>query len=143
MMVDALNMLWICVRKYGGVLEHPAKSFAWREHTELLKPSAGKEWSTSLYDDGWVCEIDQGNYGHPARKRTWLYAVGCDLPKLTWGEFMHNSNPRTGKPGKRETGCPTCPKAKIAILPRTAFRQILIDMARSVKQQPNLQVING
>jgi hypothetical protein len=28
--------------------------------------------------------VAQGNYGHRARKFTWLYAVGCDLPDLDW-----------------------------------------------------------
>lgn len=27
----------------------------------------------------------QGNYGHRARKMTWLYAVGVPLPELIWG----------------------------------------------------------
>ena len=29
--------------------------------------------------------VEQGHYGHPARKATWLYAVSCDPPELEWG----------------------------------------------------------
>jgi hypothetical protein len=29
-----------------------------------------------------VIEIDQAAYGHPARKRTWLYAFGVDTPLM-------------------------------------------------------------
>ena len=74
-----------CVRKYGGVLEHPAFSYAWNEFG-LLRPQTGGGWSRSLYDDGWVCQVSQGHYGHKAGKKTWLYAVDCDLPSLTWGD---------------------------------------------------------
>lgn len=34
---------------------------------------------------GWTCQVEQGHYGHRARKATWLYAVGVDLPTLKWG----------------------------------------------------------
>lgn len=29
--------------------------------------------------------MEQGNYGHRARKATWLYAHGTELPSLKWG----------------------------------------------------------
>ncbi len=71
------------VRRWGGVLEHPAWSTLWR-HCSLPTPSeegdlpgvAGNEWS--------VC-VDQSRWGHPAQKRTWLFFVGvrpADLPPL-------------------------------------------------------------
>lgn len=34
---------------------------------------------------GWVAAVEQGHYGHSARKATWLYAYGCDLPPLRYG----------------------------------------------------------
>ena len=34
---------------------------------------------------GWTCCIDQGHYGHPAAKATWLYAFGVSRPGLRWG----------------------------------------------------------
>lgn len=35
---------------------------------------------------GWVCCVEQGHYGHRARKATWLYAKGVELPELIWGK---------------------------------------------------------
>lgn len=72
------------VRKWGGVLEHPRASKAWRAFGLLHPPRRGG-WIVAD-EHGWTCCIEQGHYGHPARKATWLYAVGCPLPSLRWGE---------------------------------------------------------
>jgi hypothetical protein len=69
------------VRKWGGVLEHPAYSLAW-SHYSLPRPIRGT-WMRSFFDPGWVTEVSQSAYGHPARKRTWLYLVGEPFP-LNW-----------------------------------------------------------
>lgn len=58
------------VESFGGVLEHPASSYAWAAHE--LSPPIGIGWQRSALG-GWVCEVWQSAYGHPARKRTWLY----------------------------------------------------------------------
>lgn len=72
------------VRKYGGVLEHPAFSYAWARY-DLPKPLAGAGWMRGLHDEGWVCELSQAAYGHAARKLTWLYYVGEAEPiELRW-----------------------------------------------------------
>lgn len=70
------------LRKWGGILEHPAHSKAW-EHFGLTIP----RHSGWLYcgNREWVCEVSQGHYGHPARKLTWLYVVGPQPPELIWG----------------------------------------------------------
>lgn len=65
------------VRRYGGVLEHPAKSRVWAAHG-LIKPS-GAGWQMTI-DGGWVCEVWQSAYGHRANKATWLYCCGSPLP---------------------------------------------------------------
>jgi hypothetical protein len=59
------------VLRWGGVLEHPAGSNAWRKHG--LLPPVGVGWSAIGMNFGWVCEVWQSAYGHPARKRTWLF----------------------------------------------------------------------
>ena len=71
------------VRMWGGVLEHPADSIAWDWHG-LIKPSRSGGWSHAD-GHGWACCVEQGWYGHQAKKRTWLYAVRCELPSLRWG----------------------------------------------------------
>lgn len=72
------------VRKWGGVLEHPEASHAWR-HFGLNRPPRNGGWVVADWDGGWTCCIEQGAYGHRARKATWLYANGVDLPSLDWG----------------------------------------------------------
>ena len=70
------------VRRWGGVLEHPAKTRAWAAHA-LTKPSA-VGWQRND-DGGWVCEVWQSAYGHRANKATWLYAFGVESPPaLNW-----------------------------------------------------------
>lgn len=72
------------VRDHGGVLEHPAYTGAWPAHDLPAPPDRG--WSRELFGPGWVCQVEQAHYGHPARKRTWLYAVGPKAPPpMRWG----------------------------------------------------------
>lgn len=61
------------VRTYGGVLEHPQGTHAFR-HFRLPIPD-GKRWTPPDAFGGRSIYIDQGAYGHPAKKATWLYAV--------------------------------------------------------------------
>lgn len=69
------------VRRFGGVLEHPAHSLAWVAH-DLPEPLPGG-WTLSMYDGiGWVTEVAQVEWGHRAEKMTWLYFVGTDPPAL-------------------------------------------------------------
>jgi hypothetical protein len=70
------------VRRYGGVLEHPAWSIAWAAHGLTAPPARG--WNRDI-DGGWCCEVSQAAYGHRARKLTWLYYVGRNPPTaLDW-----------------------------------------------------------
>lgn len=70
------------VRRWGGVLEHPAWSLAWAAHDLTPPPAFG--WARTL-DGGWVCEVSQAAYGHRAPKATWLYYVGAlPPPPLNW-----------------------------------------------------------
>lgn len=72
------------VRRCGGVLEHPAYSAAWAAHG-LAKPPARGGWIPADFCGGWTCQVEQGRYGHKAKKATWLYAVRVALPTLRWG----------------------------------------------------------
>jgi hypothetical protein len=115
------------VRAFGGVLEHPAESIAWRTF-ELARPQAGT-WTRTFTDAGWVTEVQQGAYGHRARKRTWLYYVGANPTALDWStpapsatvSFMTNHGggnlPRLSKKEAKATP--------------PAFRDLLINLART------------
>lgn len=122
------------VRRFGGVLEHPAGSLAW-ERFALPKPNSTGGWTTSLLDGGASCYVEQGRYGLPMRKATWLYAYGVDLPQLRWGrridsergEFKWGSYLYKGAPNAAR---PRLPASIRAVTP-AAFRDVLIGMARS------------
>lgn len=73
------------VRRFGGILEHPRDSKAWAFYG-LAKPPRKGGWIKADECGGFTCSVEQGQYGHFARKGTWLYANGVDLPELRWGE---------------------------------------------------------
>lgn len=74
------------VRRFGGVLEHPAESLAWPAFG-LRTPHRPGGWLPTRCG-GWVCSIEQGMYGHRARKTTWLYVIGERPPELRWGRSV-------------------------------------------------------
>lgn len=80
------------VRIFGGVLEHPEGSHAWRWFNLTTPPRDGG-WIKADWLGGWACCVEQGWYGHRARKATWLYANGVDVPSMNWGsapgDFVH------------------------------------------------------
>jgi hypothetical protein len=58
------------------VLEHPRDSKAFARYG--LPEPVGRGWQPALVGASgiaWVCEVDQGWYGHLAQKPTWLFAV--------------------------------------------------------------------
>lgn len=126
------------VRQWGGVLEHPADSKAWRAH-ELTPPPSSGGWVAGDFLGGWTCRVEQGWYGHAAPKATWLYAFGCELPSLAWGP--------SGKPGRLEEGWGSTAERRAAraagVLPikrlttrenaatPEGFRDLLLGIARS------------
>lgn len=72
------------VRTYGGVLEHPAGSLLW-QHCSLPERvfwyGTADRWLLQgpIEPDrfgGFSFEVEQVEWGHVARKRTWLYVVG-------------------------------------------------------------------
>jgi hypothetical protein len=77
------------VRRVGGVLEHPEASAAWR-YFGLPAPLRAGGWTADIHG-GWSCCVEQGHYGHRARKATWLYFVGDTAPPpLAWGRAPGN-----------------------------------------------------
>lgn len=129
------------VRRCGGVLEHPAWSDAWKAF-DLPVPMRSGGWHGDARR-GWSCYVEQGRYGHVAKKATWLYAFGCDLPELKWG---HNPDTRSmalvswcGNHTKAHDKRPRVGKAAAARTP-DEFRAVLLNMARSVPAQLRLAV---
>ncbi len=76
------------VRTWGGVLEHPAYTDAWAAFGLPVPPRHGG-WQRG-FCGGWTAHVEQWRYGHRAKKATWLYAYGTDLPALRWG-YQHDS----------------------------------------------------
>lgn len=122
------------VRKWGGVLEHPAYSDAWL--TFDLPPPHRIGWQRGVCG-GWAAHVEQVRYGHVAKKATWLYAFGMDAPPpMRWGSDpdvtstalvswcgnhtkTHDKRPRVGKDAASTTPAP--------------FAHLLVDLARRVR----------
>jgi hypothetical protein len=81
----------VSVRTWGGVLEHPAHSHAWR-FFGLQRPPAAGGWIRADAR-GWTCHVEQGHYGHFSRKPTWLYACDTARPELVWGPSEQRIHP--------------------------------------------------
>lgn len=58
------------VRKWGGILEHPNGSTLWSDQRMAYPGCLPDAFG------GITIEIDQVDWGHTARKRSWLYMVG-------------------------------------------------------------------
>lgn len=113
------------VNKFGGVLEHPAKTKAWRKYGLPTPSRIG--WSK--FGNGWVCEVWQSAYGHRANKATWLYYSGANAPhSLRWnrpiGTHQVGQADRRGK----EANKPTLSKAEANATP-LEFRDELLALA--------------
>ena len=116
------------VRRWGGVLEHPGPTNAWRAHG-LTEPVHGA-WLLT-FDGEWVCEVWQSAYGHRARKSTWLLYVGeAPPPSMKWER----------KEGTMRVGGFELWRGKPALSKREAnatpveFRDALIAMARGARR---------
>jgi hypothetical protein len=129
------------VRTVGGILEHPWGSHAW-PHFGLNVPPRSGGWIAADFIGGWTCCVEQGRYGHYARKPTLLYAYGVELPELRWGKSEARLDPavvermglarakRLGEVGARGGGTNSTPR----IHTPTEFRDLLIGIVRSAYQ---------
>lgn len=130
------------VRAYGGVLEHPWGSHAWA-FFGLNKPHREGRWIVADCMGGWTCCVEQGRYGHYARKPTLLYAVGCALPELDWGVGAPRYDQdliarkglawvkKLGEVGARGGGTDSKPR----IGTPEPFRNLLLSIARTAVQE--------
>lgn len=113
------------VLRWGGVLEHPAGSYAWSTFG-LETPRAGC-WLGGA--KGWTCEIWQSAYGHRARKRTWLFYSGAVSPfALDWSRF-----PGTHQCGWFDRAKPTLGKRESSATPQL-LAEWLIELAAQAKR---------
>ena len=122
------------VRRWGGVLEHPAYSDAWAAFDLPAPPRLGG-WVRGLCG-GWSCHVEQGRYGHPAKKATWLYAFGVELPALRWGATADGASTALvswcGNRTRADERRPRVGKAAASRSP-AEFRDLLIAMARTAR----------
>lgn len=128
------------VRTFGGVIEHPWGSHAW-PHFNLNTPPREGGWIAADFYGGWTCCVEQGRYGHYARKPTLLLAYGVDLPELDWGIGASRLDPevisrmgmkrarRLGEVGSKGGGTDNRHRIGTPV----PFRDLLIAMARTVK----------
>lgn len=122
------------VRRWGGVLEHPEGSHAWRRFGLNTPPRDGG-WIVADFEGCWTCCIEQGWYGHRARKATWLYVHGFAPPALNWGrapgDFVRREDGYRSAEERRRavrTGaCERLSKNQRAATP-IAFRDLLINL---------------
>lgn len=117
------------VNRFGGVLEHPAQTYAWQAH--MLAAPAKKGWQPS--GQGWVCEVWQSAYGHRANKATWLYYYGLRKPfELNWdrprGTHQVGFQDQRGKSRNKPTLSP-----KEANATPELFRNALIALANHAR----------
>ena len=125
----------LSVLMWGGVLEHPEASHAWSQFGILRPPKTGG-WLRVR--GGWTCCVEQGHYGHAARKATWLFANVPNPPELLWGPAPKGARLDDGFHSKEEraraikTGvCPRLSKKQRAATP-IPFRDLLLSIARGV-----------
>ena len=136
------------VQRFGGVIEHPADSNAWKAFGIERPPRAGG-WKIAhvsrISGKGTVvmftCCVHQGHYGHESGKPTWLLVGGLglmEMPQLKWGkteqrlpEWMIE---RYGYEKARRIGVVAMVGGKDKTRSRNAtpieFRDLLIDIAR-------------
>ena len=128
------------VRMWGGVLEHPADSRAW-DAFGIPKPRRHAGWLDCR--DGYggaTCYVEQGHYGHAARKASFLYACCTDRPDLHWSASEQRLDPRTverhGRAVAVRRGVVSLIGGRDKVRLRNAtpepFRDVLLALARSV-----------
>jgi hypothetical protein len=101
------------VRKWGGVIEHPATSQAWERY--------GMPRPMDLPDDhgGWTIPVFQSWWGHEAIKPTWLYLVGIERVCIFPGPLPECTRPLEHMSRRQRSASPV------------AFARWLVELAAS------------
>ena len=139
------------VQRFGGVIEHPADSHAWKTFC-IERPPRDGGWKIAhvprVSGKGTIvmftCCVYQGHYGHLSGKATWLVTAGpglMELPQLLWGKTEQRIHPRAlalhGYEKARRIGMMAMVGGKDKTRIRNAtppeFRDLLLDIARKVK----------
>ena len=121
------------VDKYGGVLEQPIDSMAFKKYG-IDRPRLHGLW-IPCKRGGFVAQVAQSAYGHRATKLTWLYCNHVpreSLPELRW-EIPRGTleiGGKSSKQGKRKMMAPK--ERKVTPI---EFRDMLIQIARSVEHE--------
>src|SRR5579871_5625307 len=123
------------VRRWGGALEHPRYSQLWA-HVGLPLPGAPAD-----AHGGRTYEISQCDWGHPARKMTWLYVVGAEPERFPLHrEPTHWISGGRGRVGKKAKTTPVPPGIKVCSSQQrrrtpVAFAEWLLDLAARARHQ--------
>jgi hypothetical protein len=137
---SALN----AVRKFGGIIEHPAYSAAWK-FFDLPRPNRNGGWAGND-EQGYSCHVEQIKYGHVARKATWLYVFGIskkDLPELKWGCVSANEAKvlvSWCKNRVKSTDSRKRISKKAASKTPIEFRNMLLDLVKKVNQSNKIDL---
>lgn len=111
------------VRRFGGVLEHPAESTLFA-HCGMPRPG-------QFPDDfgGWSIEVNQFHFGHRAEKATWFYIVGADPDDLPAIPKREGRPTHCVRPTKSYPRLPSITKAEREHTPPDLARW-LVELAR-------------
>ena len=83
----------------------------------------------------WTCHVEQGHYGHGARKATWLFYCGLTVPAdLIWGPSEQRLPAKRlaerGYESARRCGAVANMSRRQRIQTPLAFANALLDLAR-------------
>lgn len=112
------------VRRFGGVLEHPAESRIFRRCQLPFPGELPDAWG------GVSVRVDQVAWGHCCAKPTWLYVVGVPLATVLAGVRTGGTPTHRVTSGPRGPRLPTATKLKRRLSP-PLFAAWLVELARA------------
>lgn len=136
------------VRRWGGVLEHPAGSLLWdaaglpapagiyKHGTTCAGPIKRDHWG------GWTLAVAQLWWGHLAEKKTWLYIVGCDPENIPQIPPFVGAASHVVSSSRAENGLTVMKKAERQLTP-PAFAIWLLDLASKCVAPASVPTISG